>query len=110
MVGSSDCARCERCVCRAVGDVNVNVEVEGGWVSGCGGGCWRDERMAACVGSRRDVSMSDKVGGELLIESVGGCFAVVVDASASQAAFSSSRLYSCQFDLNQAAMNSHLTV
>lgn len=53
--------------------------------------------MAACSGSRRDVSISDSVGAAVGIEGAGGGrLAFDADAMASHAAFSSSRLLRCQ--------------
>jgi hypothetical protein len=50
--------------------------------------------MAACSGSRRDVSMSDSVGVAPGCEGAdGGCIVVDVAARTSQAAFSSSSLW-----------------
>jgi len=92
MCGSRELARESRCDCSVVGDVNVKADV-----GGCGCEDCSSESMAACAGSRREVSMSDSVGAASGIEGAGGGGVAFDDeAIASHAAFSSSRLLSCQ--------------
>lgn len=93
-----------RCVCRAVGVVNVNaVERGGGCCAGsdddegccccCWCGCWSEESREACDGSRREVSISARLGIGVCIDGGGGCdVRFEEEAKASQADFSSSRL------------------
>ena len=92
MCGSRELASESRCDCSVMGDVNVNADV-----GGCGCDDCSAESMAACAGSRREVSMSEKLGAESGIEGAGGGgMAFNDEAMASHAAFSSSRLFLCQ--------------
>lgn len=75
----------------------MNVKaVEGGCSSVCTGGICNLERIAACAGSRSDVSMSANVGVGASIVGTGDEALEGADFSRlSQAAFSSSRLFDC---------------
>ena len=95
MFGSREWARDVRWDSRAAGVVNVKddegacgVDCVVGWSGG-----WRDASSEACAGSRREVSMSERVGIEVVSEGAGGGgMVVVVAARASQDAFSCSSL------------------
>lgn len=97
MLGSRDWLSCVRWDCSAVGVVKVNAD-EGGFcsepaVSDCAGWSCRADSMAACSGSRSEVSMSESVGsGAFLDGAGGGGMDAGLAARASQAVFSSSSL------------------
>lgn len=93
-MGSSDEERCERWDCSAEGVVNVKAE-DGDCEDEESDGCacvWSAERMAACEGSRREVSISESVGSGERIEGCGGGMRFEALDKASHAAFSSSSL------------------
>lgn len=96
MFGSRDWLSVVRCDWSAVVVVKVNAE-DGGLCSefDCVGGNWSADSMAACSGSRREVSISESVGSGVCVEGAGGGgMDFDVAARASQELFSSSSLWS----------------
>ena len=93
MFGSRDEESLSRCDWRAEGVVYLNVKEEEGSDEGsvgCGG--WRAANMETCCGSRSEASMSASVGFAVCIDGAVGS-EIWNEAKASQAAFSSSRLW-----------------
>jgi hypothetical protein len=99
MCGSSDSLSLVRCDCKAAGVVKVNADWSGwccdSWSAGrCGN--WSAESMAACSGSRIELSISETRGSGMCVAGAGGGgLDDEDDAKASQAAFSSSSLSRC---------------
>lgn len=97
MLGSRERESLDRWVPRASGVVNVKVADEG--CAGSDGVDWdcSVERMAACEGSRREASMSDRVGTGVGIDGGGGGACADDEDIASHAASSASSLDTGQF-------------